>query len=259
MLERAFPDDDICGIAKASRWVLILRFLRLQTLHRRPSLHDARNGLHHAEKDRHDEDQHGNPKGEPLCLLPVVPPQLRDVPRLRIVKGPLQQHQPVSPVDEFLNLPLGAVESMTDARLCIDQVLRPLLPEPRVRLAQYRRDDQGYRADCLVHEKLGQQTGWRHLVQMQNGNLVEEHELGVVVLEEKVVCKIARPFHFDPADLFQMGSREDLRQFDRVGRVVEVGEASGNGPLGEVLVILPELWLVIRDISWINSNGQHQP
>ena len=211
VLDRAFSDDDICCIAKASRWALILRFLRLQTLHRRPSLHNPRNGLHHAEKDRHDEHQYSNPKGEPLCLLPVVPPQLRDIPGLCIVKGPLQQHQPVSPVHEFLNLPLGAVESIANARLCIDQVFHPLLLEPWVWFAQYWRDDQGYGADGLVHEKLGQWTGWRYLVKMQNRNLVEEHELSIVVLQEKVVCKIARPFHFDPTDLFQMGGREDLR------------------------------------------------
>ena len=39
---------------------------------------------------------------------------------------------------------------------------------------------------------------------------MEEHKLSIVVFKEKVVCKIACPYHLNPTNLFQMGGREGL-------------------------------------------------
>ena len=39
---------------------------------------------------------------------------------------------------------------------------------------------------------------------------MEEHELSVVVFEEKVIGEVARPYHLDPTNLLQMGGREGL-------------------------------------------------
>ena len=78
-----------------------------------------RHTLHQPKNQRHDKHQNRNPKGIPLHRIPAIVPPLPQPPRLRLVKGLLQDHEAVVPEGKVLEAPvLGAqVAALCEARV----------------------------------------------------------------------------------------------------------------------------------------------
>jgi len=112
---------------------------QLQNLDRSPSLHDTSHRLNNTEKDSHHKHKHSNPEREPLRLPPIIPPQLGQRPRLRLVKSPLEKDQSIGPVLELINLPLRAVQAVARPRAGVEAVSPQLALEPGIRLPEHWR------------------------------------------------------------------------------------------------------------------------
>ncbi|KAK6844334.1 hypothetical protein PG995_014444 [Apiospora arundinis] len=167
-------------------------------IHLKRTLH----ALHQAQEGSQDQDQDGYPKRVPLYpVTPVVPP-LGDGPRRRIVVGLLQDHEPVPPIREVLDLPLLHLQVAAVRQSHVQHAAVGLpqsrLPEPLPARAAAPAPELGFGQEkCQCTQDFVDQTIWEKGTAFIR-DVVEDEKLRVIFDQQEVIGQVVGETDADP-------------------------------------------------------------